>query len=168
MKDGERPARPGDTTTYNLLFVCTGNTCRSPMAAAAARHALESRGWSHVAVQSAGLAALSGTPAAENAVHVGSERGLDLTEHEAQPLTPELVEWADLILGMAPGHLAGIIDMGGGAKAALVSDFLDDAAPGSAIPDPIGCDVETYRRTLDQLTEAVDGILRRLEPILAP
>ncbi len=155
-------------TTYNLLFICTGNTCRSPMAAAAARAAVQKRGWTHVAVRSAGLSALNGTPAAENAVRVTAEHGLDLSAHQAQPLTPELVQWADLILGMSPSHLIGIAEMGGAEKAALVTDFLDGPELGRAIDDPIGGDAETYRATFAQLTRAVECVLQRLEPILAP
>ena len=58
--------------------------------------------------------------------------------------------------------------MGGGEKAALVTDFLDGPGLGRPIDDPIGGDTETYRRTLAQVSEAVEGILRRLEPIVAP
>ncbi len=167
-RDQDAGGREPAATTYNLLFVCTGNTCRSPMAAAVARDAVARRGWRHVAVRSAGLSALTGTPAAENAVRVVGERGLDLSGHEARALTPELVEWADLVLGMSPSHLIGIADMGGAEKAALLTDFVDGPRLGRPIEDPIGGDTETYRRTLDQVTEAVEGILRRLEPILAP
>ncbi len=160
--------RPEPATTYNLLFVCSGNTCRSPMAAAVARAAIAQRGWRHVAVQSAGLSALAGSPAADNAIRVAGERGLDLSAHQAQPLTPELVDWADLVLGMSPSHLIGIADMDGADKAALMTDFVEGPGLGRPIEDPIGGDTETYRRTLFQVTAAVEGILRRLEPILAP
>ncbi|MGH8434850.1 MAG: low molecular weight protein arginine phosphatase [Pseudomonas sp.] len=155
-------------TTYNLLFVCTGNTCRSPLAAAIARQAVEQRAWTHVSVQSAGISTLDGAPASEGAQQVASEHGLDLSAHTSQPLTPELIAWADLILGMGPSHLVGVAELGGGEKAALVTDFLDDDALGTAIEDPFGGAVDDYRETYLQLDHAIAGLLSRLEPILAP
>lgn len=167
---GEPPdsAEGGGPATYNLLFVCSGNTCRSPMAAAIARKRLEARGWKHVAVASAGIGAAAGAAAAENAVRVAAEHGLDLSTHRSAPVTPELAAWADLILGMTLGHLEGAARMGGGDRAALVTDFLSGAGAGSPIEDPFGGGLPEYRVAYDQLAAAVDAVLARLEPILAP
>lgn len=157
-------------TTYNLLFVCTGNTCRSPLAEALARDHLGRRGWSHVDVASAGTHAEPGAPAARHSLAVGIRRGLDLGAHRSQPLTPELVEWADLILVMGSGHLAPVRRMGGKQKVAMLGDFAagGDEEGGRSVPDPFGGDEETYARTLAVLDEMLDAALERLAPVLAP
>jgi protein-tyrosine-phosphatase len=163
--DGGAASRP---TTYNLLFVCSGNTCRSPMAMAIAQRLLEERGWSHVAVRSAGTGAAPGRPATEAAIRVAAEAGADLSGHSSTPLTAELVAWADTILVMGPAHLGVVDALGGGDKAALVTDCLGGLGRGQPVEDPFGGDDALYRRTFQQLEFAVEAVLARLEPILAP
>lgn len=155
-------------TSYNLLFVCTGNTCRSPMAAAITRAELERRGWSHVQVRSAGVSAATGAPASEHAVRVVAEAGGDLSEHRSAPLTGELVEWADLVLAMSPMHAAALQQLGAGEKTALVTDFLVGDERGAPVEDPFGGGPEDYRRAFDTLHRSVAALLDRLAPILSP
>jgi protein-tyrosine-phosphatase len=157
-----------EPTTYNLLFVCSGNTCRSPLAESIAARAVSERGWSHVAVASAGTGAAPGAPAAENAVLVGAEHGLDLSAHRARALTPETVDWADLVLVMSPAHLATVADLGGSEKVALLTDFIEGPGLGVPIDDPFGGDPDAYRVAYDQIAAAIEGLLAKLEPILAP
>jgi len=168
MSSDERGSDQSGPTTYNLLFVCTGNTCRSPLAMVIARDEAERRAWKHIAVESAGVAAAPGAPASEGAVQVAAERGLDLSTHTSRPLTRELVEWADLVLAMSASQIIGVVELGGAEKVALITDFIEGEGRGDPVEDPFGADAEAYRRTFDQLRQAVAGVFDRLTPILAP
>jgi protein-tyrosine-phosphatase len=100
----------------NLLFVCSGNTCRSPMAEALARKIAARRGIEDLNVSSAGTNAWDNVPATDEALLVGMERDIDLTGHRARKLTPAIVSEADLIFVMTPGHLEQVKQLGGRGK----------------------------------------------------
>src|SRR5439155_23578875 len=91
---------------FRILFVCTGNTCRSPMAAAALAHELGTEG-ARVEVASAGTAAWEGQPATEGAIEVANGDGIDLGAHRCRRVTPVLVRGADLVLVMDREQLSG-------------------------------------------------------------
>lgn len=139
----------------NILFVCSGNTCRSPMAEGLFRDLLVKRQISHIVCQSAGVSAFPGDPAAENAVAVLREWGIDISGHRSRPVSAPLLEEADLILCMTKTH----------------GDFLREWAGekvnvlGNGIPDPYGGSLYAYRACRDLIRQALEEVPESFEPV---
>jgi tRNA threonylcarbamoyl adenosine modification protein (Sua5/YciO/YrdC/YwlC family) len=150
-----------------VLLVCTGNTCRSPMAEVLMRQKiaaklgctadeLEDRG---VMIASAGIAAMSGGRSSPEAVHVMADRGLDLSRHESQPLSERLVRYADLILTMTRGHRDAIVAQWPEVAPRATTLCRDEGD----VSDPIGGPQELYRRCADQLDRLLDAWVDELD-----
>lgn len=149
----------------NLLFVCTGNICRSPLAEVIARAEAEARGWADISCASAGTFALPGQPASGPGIAVAAARGLDLAEHASQELSLELLEWADLIVGMEASHARAAVHWDPDATVHVMTDFLpaDHGRSGGGVPDPYGGDLQTYEGTWELLTLAMRGLFDVLD-----
>lgn len=145
-----------------ILFVCTGNICRSPLAEALMRRALEQRDLQHIEALSAGTGAWDGAPASEGAYLVALERTLDLSGHRARLLTRELVEQADLILTMARHHRARVDELGGEGRVHVLGEYAGSEGDAAEVSDPFGGDLEVYRETARQLEDFIEAVVQRL------
>ncbi len=130
-----------------ILFVCTGNLCRSPMAEGFLKHILAREGQqSEYRVYSSGTWAMSGEPASPQAVQVMAEQGIDISAHRTRSLTQSQLEEADLILALAQEHKTAILGhfKGGEGKTYLLSEMIDVRR---SVADPYGSQsLAEYRR----------------------
>ena len=146
-----------------ILFICTGNVCRSPMAEGLFRKAAGDNG---VRVLSAGLGAIDGQPPTPHSVTAMRELGIDISSQRSRALTAELVREADYIFGMTHGHVdtIGLLYPAAAEKTFLLREF-DDAAPPyeKDIPDPIGCPYDVYVHCREQIEQGITSLLKFME-----
>lgn len=151
-----------------ILFVCTGNTCRSPMAEALFNHLAGKMGLDGVRAVSAGLAAIQGDRATFQAIEVMKRRGIDLSGHRARSVDASLIEEADLILTMTDRHRSILSGMypGAASKIHVLKEYAQGAPLDgdlAQIPDPFGQSVDVYERCAAELEEIIAKLLERLK-----
>lgn len=149
-----------------VLFVCTGNTCRSPLAESLCKKRvadrlgcavdeLPARGF---VIMSAGLAAVRGEPAAAEAAAVAAELGADLTRHASRPATPDLLTQADDVIGMTASHVHGLAGFVGPDAPARVRLLCGDGD----LADPIGGDRGVYQACAGMIWQHLQGLVDEL------
>jgi len=152
----------------HVLFVCTGNTCRSPLAQAlciklladrlgCAPGDLPQRG---IVVQSAGLSAMMGRGASREAAAVAQEYGADLSQHQSRPLTLEMLRQADYLFVMTAGHLLAL----NGLPAQVVPQPRLLSVDGADVVDPFGGDEDEYRLCARQIAECLERLVPEITP----
>jgi protein-tyrosine-phosphatase len=145
-----------------ILFVCTANMCRSPMAAGLMRDRIGKAGLdSEVQVLSAGVWAEAGSRASANATAVLRLRGIDIAEHRSQPLTHALLKQADILLVMEEAHRRSIFYM---APEMLSKVYLltEMAGRHDDVADPVGGPMEGYAATAGELAKLIDKGLPKI------
>src|SRR6202790_3695757 len=146
----------------NILFVCTGNGCRSPMAEGLFRQMVANRPDIHV--RSAGVSTFPGQPPSPHAIEVLAELRVDISKLRSVPLSDELVRGASCIIAMTRSHMESIhyIFPEAAEKTFLLREF-EDYAPSLDVSDPIGLGREAYEVTRDIIRRALPGILKFID-----
>ncbi len=147
----------------NILFVCSGNTCRSPLAKALLEKILEEHPdlKEKISVDSAGLYAFEGEPASELAIEAAKAYGANLEDHVSKEVNEDLVDWADLILVMESFHKDEIIDEFGCPrdKVHLLTEYV---GVDGEIPDPYGGDIQEYMETAGNIYNLLNKLVEKI------
>lgn len=151
-----REKRGRSSRMRRVLFVCTGNTCRSPIAAGIFNNLLREKHIRNVVAESAGTMAMDGMSVSPLAAIIAGRHGVNVRRHRARALTKELVDRADLVLTMTGQQWYEVTEFAPREKVAILSKFGTPGKAGRDISDPHGGTQETYEEIFDQLHTEID------------
>jgi protein-tyrosine phosphatase len=149
---------------YDILIICTGNICRSPMAEGLLEHILPDTLKGSVAVQSAGTHAYDGLEAEPFAVRALLDRGIDIRSHRSRMIDDMMLADADLILAMEEMHREYVRQLlpPGADHVHLLGEF-EPQQDGLEVPDPYGGTLETYQRCAQTINAYLEGVIDHLQ-----
>lgn len=150
-----------------ILFVCTGNTCRSPMAEHLLKDKLKKMNIDDIEVESAGLSAFFPQQASKNAVQVMNEIGIDISSHVSRLISEDMIKGSDLILTMEKYHKEAIVNIYPGVmdKVFTLKEYVLDSKDDLDVVDPYGGDLDEYRKCRDELSDLIDKLLSKVDDI---
>lgn len=145
---------------FKIMFVCFGNTCRSPMAEGALRKLFENNNISGIDIYSSGTSGSIGFEATPYAVEAAKIWEADISSHHSQPLAAELIDRADLILTMEKSHCQEVLRLCPEAenKVYLLKNFPVSGCNGEGVDDPIGGSLDMYNHTFLEIGEELGRI----------